>query len=212
MRLTVRDTGVGIPRAVLPKLFRALYHQDHPEVGALGGSGLGLVIVKRNVERHHGSVSVRSRVGRGTIVDVTLPQRREQDVLKTALTQMIDRSRSERRSFSLLVLKSAGALYERLWRVLKDAIRSDDRYYPLQQAGLIALVARTNLRGAQVISERIQQRVQRDPELRRNRAVRLQLGIAAYPAHGRRASQLFKVAQAHLVPLAIRRAGRAAAG
>lgn len=208
LRLTVRDTGVGIPRAVLPKLFRELYHQDHPEVGALGGSGLGLVIVKRNVERHHGSVSIRSRLGRGTIVDVTLPQRLEQDVLKTALTQMIERSRRERRSFSLLVLKSAGAPYERLERALRDSIRSDDRYYPLQQAGLMALVARTSLRGAQTISERIQQRIQRDPELRRHHAVRLQLGMAAYPAHGRRASQLFKAAQQHLTPLA----SRAAAG
>lgn len=202
MRLSVRDTGVGIPRSVLPKLFRELYHQDHPEVGALGGSGLGLVIVKRNVERHHGSVSVRSRVGRGTIVAVTLPQRREQDVLKTALTQMIERSRGERKAFSLLVLKSAGAPYERLERALRDSIRSEDRYYLLQHAGVIALVARTNLRGAQAIGERIQQRVQRDPELRRHYVARLQLGVAAYPAHGRRAAQLFKVAQQHLAPLA----------
>ena len=199
IHLTVRDTGVGIPRAVLPKLFRELYHQDRPEVNASGGSGLGLVIVKRNVDRHQGSVSVNSRVGRGSAFHVILPQRSGHDVLKTVLARMIERSRQEREPFSLLLVKAGGTSSEQLDRILKDSIRSDDLYYPLQKAQLIAIVARTTLQGAQVIAQRISQRMQRDPELRGDLRVTLQFGIAAYPMHGRRPLQLLKVAQRHLI-------------
>ena len=199
IHLTVRDTGVGIPRAILPKLFRELYHQDRPEVNASGGSGLGLVIVKRNVDRHQGSVSVNSRVGRGSAFHVILPQRSGHDVLKTVLARMIERSRQEREPFSLLLVKAGGTSSEQLDRILKDSIRSDDLYYPLQKAQLIAIVARTTLQGAQVIAQRISQRMQRDPELRGDLRVTLQFGIAAYPMHGRRPLQLLKVAQRHLI-------------
>ncbi len=198
IRLTVRDTGVGIPRSVLPKLFHELYHQDRPEVNASGGSGLGLVIVKRNVDRHRGSVSVTSRLGRGSAFHVILPQRSGHDVLKTVLVQMIERSRQEREPFSLLLVKAGGTSAEQLDRILKDSIRSDDLSYPLQKAQLIAIVARTSLQGAQVIAQRISQRMQRDPELRGDLRVTLQFGIAAYPMHGRRALQLLKAAQRYL--------------
>lgn len=202
MRLLVRDTGVGIPRAVLPKLFRKVYHQDHPDVGASGGSGLGLIIVKRNIERHQGAVSISSRVGRGTTVRVALAHRRGQDVLKTALTLMIERGRQDREPFSLLLLKANGPPSEQLERIVKESIRSDDRAYPLYQAHLIAILAKTSTQGAQVIRQRIEQRLQRDRELRRTRETKLLLGIASFPAHGRRAPQLIKVAQQHFSPIA----------
>ncbi len=211
MHLTVRDTGVGIPRSVLPKLFRELYHQDRPEVGASGGSGLGLAIVKRNVDRHHGSVSVSSRIGRGSAFCVILPQRSSHDVLKTVLAQTIERSQQEREPFSLLLVKASGTPAEQLDRILKDSIRSEDRYYPLQKARLMAIVARTTLQGAQVIAQRISQRMPRNPALGGDRRVTLKLGIAAYPTHGRRAPQLLKAAQQHLTDVPLRDGGGDAA-
>ena len=201
VHLIVRDTGVGIPRAVIPKLFREFYHQDKPEVGAVGGTGLGLVIVKRSVDRHRGSVSVTSRLGRGSTFRVVLPQRSGQEIIKTVVEQMIQRSRQERQPFALLLIKAGRVRYERLERVLKESIRADDRYYPVQKPQLVVIVAQTNSQGAQVIAQRISYRIQRDPVLRRNRQLKVLLGIAAYPTHGRRAQQLLKVAHDHLAPL-----------
>lgn len=67
----VRDRGIGIPEADLGRLFSA-FHRGR-NVGQVSGSGLGLVIVKRCVELHGGTLQVDSRVGEGTTVTVRLP-------------------------------------------------------------------------------------------------------------------------------------------
>ena len=72
IKLTVADTGVGIPEQHLPHVFDRFYKADQSRSQA--GSGLGLSIVKAIVERHGGSVSVRSRPG-DTVFEILLPQR-----------------------------------------------------------------------------------------------------------------------------------------
>lgn len=68
---TVRDRGVGIPAADLPWLFNA-FHRGR-NVGHVPGTGLGLTIVKRCVELHHGQIKIESAPGCGTAVTVCLP-------------------------------------------------------------------------------------------------------------------------------------------
>ncbi len=72
VKLTVTDTGVGIPQQHLPHVFDRFYKADQSR--SKTGSGLGLSIVKAIVERHGGSVSVRSRQGVETTFEVVLPQ------------------------------------------------------------------------------------------------------------------------------------------
>ena len=74
VRLTVTDNGVGIPQEHLPHVFDRFYKADQSRLHA-GGSGLGLSIVKAIVERHGGTVSVRSRQGVETVFEVILPVR-----------------------------------------------------------------------------------------------------------------------------------------
>ena len=73
VRLTVTDNGVGIPEQHLPHVFDRFYKADQSRSGA--GSGLGLSIVKAIVERHGGTVSVRSRQGVETVFEITLSAR-----------------------------------------------------------------------------------------------------------------------------------------
>ena len=68
--LTVHDRGTGIARKDLSRVFERFYRGGNVTVS---GSGLGLPIAKRIVESHGGSMEVRSVVGSGTEVDVTLP-------------------------------------------------------------------------------------------------------------------------------------------
>ena len=68
--LTVRDRGFGIARDDLSRVFERFYRGRNVSVS---GSGLGLSIAKRIVESHGGRIAVRSTVGVGTEVDVTLP-------------------------------------------------------------------------------------------------------------------------------------------
>jgi len=73
VKITVSDTGVGIPPEHLPHVFDRFYKADQSRSHA-GGSGLGLSIVKAIVERHGGTVAVRSTQGVETTFEIVLPE------------------------------------------------------------------------------------------------------------------------------------------
>ena len=72
VKLTVADTGAGIPSEHLPHVFDRFYKADQSRLQT-GGSGLGLSIVKAIIERHGGTVSVRSRQGVETVFEIVVP-------------------------------------------------------------------------------------------------------------------------------------------
>ncbi len=85
VRLKVTDTGPGIERKHLDRLFERFYRVDAGRSRQLGGTGLGLSIVKHLVEAMGGTVSVTSEVGKGTTFIVELP-RYEESLLERAAT------------------------------------------------------------------------------------------------------------------------------
>jgi len=74
VRMSVSDTGPGIPPQHLPRLFERFYRVDAGRSRELGGTGLGLAIVKHLVEAMGGTVSVESETGLGAIFSFTLPR------------------------------------------------------------------------------------------------------------------------------------------
>ena len=73
VRIAVADNGPGIPREHLRRVTERFYRVDEARSRESGGTGLGLAIVKHIVERHKGALDLRSTVGKGTEVTVTLP-------------------------------------------------------------------------------------------------------------------------------------------
>jgi len=65
VRIVVRDTGCGIARKHLPRLFERFYRSDKARSRTLGGTGLGLAIVKHIAQTHNGRVEVKSVEGEG---------------------------------------------------------------------------------------------------------------------------------------------------
>lgn len=72
-RITVRDTGIGIPADALPRLFEEFFRAPNARAIEERGTGLGLTIVKALVERYHGTIEVQSSEGHGTTFVVRLP-------------------------------------------------------------------------------------------------------------------------------------------
>lgn len=64
-QLAVQDSGIGIPTEEISKIFETFYQVKGEDRAAYEGSGLGLPIVKKIVEAHHGSIQVESALGKG---------------------------------------------------------------------------------------------------------------------------------------------------
>ena len=74
VKAAVSDTGIGIKKEDLPRIFDKFYRVKTMETRQIVGTGLGLSIVKSIVEAHLGSISVESEEGGGTIFSVLLPK------------------------------------------------------------------------------------------------------------------------------------------
>jgi len=73
VKVSVTDTGEGIPAEDLPSIFERFYRVDKSRARATGGSGLGLTIAKRLVEAHGGKIEAQSELGKGSCFSFTLP-------------------------------------------------------------------------------------------------------------------------------------------
>ena len=73
VEVSVRDTGIGIPKEDLPRIFERFYRVDKARSRMLGGTGLGLAIARQIVELLGGAISIDSQVGHGTQVVFTIP-------------------------------------------------------------------------------------------------------------------------------------------
>ena len=70
VRLTVRDTGIGIPYADQPRVFERFYRVDKSHSKEVGGTGLGLSIVKHGAQYHNARLELESEPGKGTSISV----------------------------------------------------------------------------------------------------------------------------------------------
>ncbi|MGD8191399.1 sensor histidine kinase [Brevibacillus ginsengisoli] len=78
IRMTVQDTGVGIPHEAQARIFERFYRVDKNRSRQMGGTGLGLSIAKWIVDAHHGKIEVFSELEKGSTFTVRIPVEQKQ--------------------------------------------------------------------------------------------------------------------------------------
>ncbi len=82
LQVDVQDTGVGIKKEDLPKMFGRFFRTDNPLKEVAGGTGLGLSIAKSFIELHHGDMWVESVEGEGSTFSFSIPVEQPRAVLE----------------------------------------------------------------------------------------------------------------------------------
>lgn len=76
--VTVKDTGIGIPQADQSRIFERFYRVNKARSREVGGTGLGLSLVRHAIERGNGSIEIDSAIGQGTEFTVHLPKLKQE--------------------------------------------------------------------------------------------------------------------------------------
>lgn len=101
-RISVWDTGEGIPPEHIKRIFERFYRVDRARSLEMGGTGLGLAIVKHLARAHHGEAHVQSTLGEGSTFTIELPAReQEQPENPSSLDPALEQTVAERAGHTL---------------------------------------------------------------------------------------------------------------
>ncbi len=108
IKLEVTDTGIGISEESLPIIFESFKQASSEITRKYGGTGLGLTISKQLVELQHGSISVQSELGKGTIFTIEIPYEIGTEAEVIQKTQYInDEAKKELRGIKILLAEDS---------------------------------------------------------------------------------------------------------
>jgi signal transduction histidine kinase/DNA-binding response OmpR family regulator len=102
IKISIEDTGIGIPKEKLSKIFDRFFQVDDTSTKQYEGTGLGLTIVKELVELHSGKIKVESEIGTGSKFTITLPVTKASEEILSEQTH-VSLDKDESRELILVV-------------------------------------------------------------------------------------------------------------
>jgi len=209
LAVSVQDTGMGIPPDQLEKVFDRFYQVEGSLNRSVGGTGLGLAITKGLVESLQGKIWVESEIGKGTTFTFTLPvakgEKREPH-FRILLDREFRRAQENLLPLTLLLIEvleesdevKTAALDQLEDLVRKCLCRKADLLIRREKDKILAALCETDLKGAQVIRRRIEEKAQEEFIAGREQPPVIKVGAATYPDEALSKRELFGKAKERL--------------
>ncbi len=154
VEFAIEDTGKGIPRESLQRIFEKFEQVDREVKPGVKGTGLGLSICRQIVEAHSGKITVASDLNKGSMFSFTMPVFEPNIVYKDIFRQFADeyKQRQEKFVISLVLIKNYQHIitrYGQTWgkiltddivQSLQEKIQRDDRLIKLDNGSVIVMV------------------------------------------------------------------------
>ncbi len=207
--VSIHDTGIGIPADQLEKIFEKFHQVESPLHHSASGTGLGLAVTKGLVEAHQGHIWVESEVGKGSTFTFTLPlskgEKRELQ-FRFILDREFRRAQENHTAFTLFLIEAlhrAGILersqLNQLEEMLKKCfVRKGDTLFKREQDTIWVAFCEADLKGAQVIRQRIEGEIQKHFTEGRDQPLVIKVGAATYPEEAITKRELFRRAKTQL--------------
>jgi len=209
--VSVTDTGPGIPKEDLDKLFQKFEQLGRSSSERPRGTGRGLAISKQIVELHHGKISAESKEGRGTAFTFTLPIYYPSQALEELFDETMAAAKGEEEEFGL-VLIDLGGVKAHLGRVagitpaptlfdfeemVRKNIHRGDRMLMLDETYLV-IMAVSNRKGVRAMRERLEGVCEGWIEqcYGRGSQASIAFGSSVYPHDGKTVTALMQKAKA----------------
>ncbi|MDH4267823.1 MAG: ATP-binding protein [Deltaproteobacteria bacterium] len=206
MAIAVKDSGVGIPSDQLDKIFEKFHQVEGSLQRSVGGTGLGLAITKGLVEAHQGKIFVESAVDKGSTFTFTLPiaegERRDLH-FRFVFDKEFQRAQETHSSLSLFLIDVLGAKDEEKEAIInqledlarQSLCRKTDVVIRREKEKIIAALCGVDLKGAQVIRERLEGEIQKQFIAGRETPLMIKVGTATYPDEALSKKDLFRKAK-----------------
>jgi signal transduction histidine kinase len=207
--ISVKDSGIGIPEDQLKKVFEKFYQVEGSLHRSVSGTGLGLAITKGLVEAHQGKIWVESEVGKGSTFTFTLPvskgEKRDPH-FRLVLDGAFQRAQENFTSLTLFLIEvlderaeAKDALLDQLEETVKKCIyRKSDIVLQREKGKILSILCEVELKGAQVIRQRIEGEIQKLFIKGRDNPPVIKLGVATYPEEAVSKRNLFRRAKEKL--------------
>ena len=208
--ISVKDSGIGIPKDQLVNLFQKFYQVESSLHRSASGTGLGLAICKGLVEALQGEIWVESEPGKGSTFTFTLPtargERREPH-FRLTMDKAVQRAETQQTPFTLFligVLDSRDEVKEALLarleeRMKKCLCRKADILLSREKDRLLAAFCEADRKGAQVILARIEEEIKNFPSPDGEQPPVVKVGAATYPEEALCKRELFRLAKQRLM-------------
>jgi len=207
--ISVRDSGIGIPEDQLEKVFEKFHQVEDSLRRSITGTGLGLAITKGLVEAQHGRIWAQSEVGKGSTFTFILPisQGEKRDIhFRFILNKEFRRAQKNSSPLTLFLIEVMDerdgvkdTLLDPLEEKVKQCLlRNSDITVKREREKRLAAICEVDLKGAQVIQKRIEERVLKDLTKDFDPPPVIKMGAATYPEEALSEKELFRMAQERL--------------
>jgi diguanylate cyclase (GGDEF)-like protein len=200
VQISVCDTGIGISRQNMGKLFNKFVQLGRTYGPGEKGTGLGLAISKGLVELHGGRIWVESHVGKGSKFSFTIPRAHFEEIFREYVKEGIGESQDRESQFSILVsrinnfqeikkrygIAKAYVLLEQILAIIKKSLRRVTDTTLKDSGECAVLLSGTNKNGVVAVEQRVRGAIAKHLISERlNKEVEMSFGNSTYPEDAR---------------------------